>query len=219
MKPSKEFTIKILSNEDFDNLPYPKAKESLGMSVMAEKTAYIRQTGVKEMDQGTISHEFDELMQTTSPHEENGIRYKAWIPWLISMAGAASRTYAVYSAGKGAYDAGMANTRKKQAESDQRKQWDAMRSSFSNATNAFAPQQGAGTGAPTPLGQEDFNTSLSNMTKNAGLRQKGVMDQFRGQTMEGNTAFNTASSNARTSSELERRNFLDDQRKLGSTFA
>ena len=75
-KPSEEYTIRVLSDEEYNNLPYPQAKTSFGMSIMDKKTAYIRQTNVREMDMGTIRHEFDELMQSVSPHEENGIRYK-----------------------------------------------------------------------------------------------------------------------------------------------
>ena len=41
--------------------------------------AYVRRTGVTALDRNTIEHEFDELLQTVSPHEEDGIRYKSGI--------------------------------------------------------------------------------------------------------------------------------------------
>ena len=76
MKPSEEYTIHILEDEDFDNLPFGKPKTSLGMSNAETKTAWVRRTHVKEMDTGTINHEFDELIAKTSLHEIDGIRYK-----------------------------------------------------------------------------------------------------------------------------------------------
>ena len=63
MKPSQEFTIKVLSPDDYEKLPYAGADSSIGMSVMKTRTAYIKSTGVKDLDQNTINHEFDELMQ------------------------------------------------------------------------------------------------------------------------------------------------------------
>ncbi len=209
MKPSEEYTIKILSDEDFNKLPYPKAKESLGMSVMDKKTAYIRRTGVKELDQHTIEHEFDELMQEVSPHEINGIRYKdngfistfkSLLPRILFGIGApvaeavASKLFAP----------------KQQAQPQQ-----SAASNFqpSNATSAFAPQTLA------PLGEADFNTSLSNLSKNASLQEKSIMDRFRGRTTSGDTAYNRTLTNSRTSSELAKNQFLDDQKQLGSLFA
>jgi len=81
MRPSKEFTIHLLDDADFDLLPYNGTRDALGLSDMKKKTAFIRKTGVKELDMGTINHEFDELMQETSPHEIDGIRYKSGSGW------------------------------------------------------------------------------------------------------------------------------------------
>jgi len=77
MKPSQEYTIKILSPEDFDLLPYTVPPDTMGFSDTTKKVAYIKNTGIKDLDMMTINHEFDELMQGTSLHEIDGIRYKS----------------------------------------------------------------------------------------------------------------------------------------------
>jgi len=228
MKPSEEFTIKLLSDEDFDKLPYADAKGSLGMSVMATKTAYIRRTGIKDMDQGTINHEFDELMQQSSPHEINGIRYKSVGQVFLRIAKSIAASFFggpiagiasdVFSTIEGVGQERAGNRAKKQSKDFQRQQNEFF-SSFqpSGATQAFAPQ----TTSAGPLGLEQFNTSLSNLDKNRQATQQGVFSQFRGQSprgASGSSAFQTALSSAKSSSDLARNQFLEDQTKLGSTF-
>ena len=217
MKPSQEFTIKILDNDDFDLLPYPRAKEAAGMTVMATKTAYIRKTGVRALDQNTINHEFDELMQQTSPHEENGIRYKLWLAPLISWIASNAVPIAASAAASYGVNAISANQQNKAAEGLANKQnaeqerLVKLQASLNPVTNAFAPQ------TQTPLGQEDFNSSLSKISNNASRQQKSVMETFRGRTIEGDSAFSKALANTKTSSEAARNAFLADQKKLGST--
>ena len=77
MKPSEEYTIHILEDEDFNMLPFGEPLEALGMTDPKKKTAWVRRTHVKDLDIGTINHEFDELMAGSSLHEINGIRYKS----------------------------------------------------------------------------------------------------------------------------------------------
>lgn len=77
MTLSRGYTIHIVSDEEFDSLPYANVKESLGLANAKTRTAYVRDTGVKELDQTTIEHEFDELLMRVSPHEVDGIRYKS----------------------------------------------------------------------------------------------------------------------------------------------
>jgi len=86
---STGYEIRVVSHEEFDSLPYKRAKASLGLADAKNNIAYVRHTGVKGLDEGTISHEFDELMMKVSPHEEDGIRYKAWWAWLAKGAVAA----------------------------------------------------------------------------------------------------------------------------------
>lgn len=71
------YEIRIVSNEEFDTLPYKGAKNALGLADPRTNVAYVRSTGVRELDDNTINHEFDELMMRVSPHEEDGIRYKS----------------------------------------------------------------------------------------------------------------------------------------------
>ncbi|MCK9370606.1 hypothetical protein M0R04_11910 [Candidatus Dojkabacteria bacterium] len=70
------YTIKLLDNEEYNSLPYKKAKTSYGCADPKSKVAYIRKTGVDIFDLGTIQHEIDELVAKVSPHEIDGIRYK-----------------------------------------------------------------------------------------------------------------------------------------------
>lgn len=75
------YTIHIVDDAVFDDLPYKHAKESLGLANAKTQTAYVRRTGVKNIDRNTLEHEFDELLQKVSPHEEDGIRYKKGGAW------------------------------------------------------------------------------------------------------------------------------------------
>jgi len=243
MKPSEEFTIHILDDKDFNVLPYDKANEALGMTIVKEKTAYIRKTGVKELDMSTINHEFDELMQQTSPHEINGVRYKLpfigpLISWIASMGapaaglgGAAGPATlgSAFASGLGSIAAPIAGAAATSAAISGGKNLIATGNVFgktkqpqqtalpgfqpTGTTSAFAPQ------TQQPLGRTEFDKSLSNLTRNADAQQKSVFERFRGLGgTEGNTAFSGALSSARSSSDLARKQFLQDQKKLGSTF-
>jgi len=70
------YEIRVVSNEEFDSLPYKRAKNSLGLADAKNRIAYVRETGIRDLDENTINHEFDELLMKVSPHEEDGIRYK-----------------------------------------------------------------------------------------------------------------------------------------------
>ena len=71
------YTLKILSDQDFDKLPYKHAKTSLGAADAKTGVAFVRDTGYNDVTKATISHELDELVNKTSPHEQDGIRYKS----------------------------------------------------------------------------------------------------------------------------------------------
>lgn len=77
------YTIKILSDEEFDKLPFKHAKESLGAADQSTMTAYVRKVhfseATKDLTAMTLRHEVEELIAKTSPHEEDGIRYKKGI--------------------------------------------------------------------------------------------------------------------------------------------
>jgi hypothetical protein len=75
-----EFTVKILKPEEFNKLPFKRIQDNpdavLGAADVASKTAYVKDTGFNDLTKANIGHELDELMAATSPHEEDGIRYK-----------------------------------------------------------------------------------------------------------------------------------------------
>jgi len=77
---AKQFTVKILPSEDFEKLPFKRIRENPGSVFGAADhrtgIAYVRDTGFDEFTKANIEHELDELMAMTSPHEEDGIRYK-----------------------------------------------------------------------------------------------------------------------------------------------
>ena len=76
------YEIKVLSNDEFDNLPSEETRgseihDSLGFANKYNGKAYVRQTGHHELNKYLISHELEELESDESTHEdENGIRHK-----------------------------------------------------------------------------------------------------------------------------------------------
>lgn len=81
MKPT--YKLFVVDDDDFDNLhkdlPYmtkEKLKDSLGFANPKTNEAYVRRTGVAEIDDSTMQHELMELLVKTSPDEIDGIRYK-----------------------------------------------------------------------------------------------------------------------------------------------
>lgn len=71
------YTVKILPEAEFDKLPYKRAKTSLGLADPKTNMAFVRDTGYNDITKMTIGHELDEMISKTSPHEEDGIRYKS----------------------------------------------------------------------------------------------------------------------------------------------
>ena len=193
-KPSEEYTIHILEDEDFDKLPFGKPKEALGMSNAETKTAWVRRTHVKEMDTGTINHEFDELMAKTSLHEIDGIRYKGFKDFFRTVFNAVLP--------------GVGSAIFKPKPPPQPKQ-----PSF---VSPFLPQTASATGASQaakPLSEQDFQTGLGNIDKNLKTRETDIFRRvgFRGQTEAQNTALARALGNARQSSAREREDFISQQ--------
>lgn len=71
------YVLKILSDFEFDSLPFKDVKEALGCANPKTGTAYVRHTGIKPLDAMVADHELDELVNTHSEHEDSdGIRYK-----------------------------------------------------------------------------------------------------------------------------------------------
>jgi len=77
--------INILDDGDYlklhmkHNVSKEDLEDSLGFSDPDTGEAFIRQTGVSDIDEATILHEIDELTSSQSYHEDaNGYRWKKW---------------------------------------------------------------------------------------------------------------------------------------------
>lgn len=71
-----KYTVKVLSDAEFNSLPYKHAKDALGLADRKNGTAYIRKTDIRPIQQFVTEHELSELISRVSPHDEDGIRYK-----------------------------------------------------------------------------------------------------------------------------------------------
>ena len=78
------YSIKILSSEEFDELPYSKVGIALGVADPKTNTAYIRHSAHSELNKYLIDHEFEHLVEEIPTDEFEGVRYK--IPILGPIA-------------------------------------------------------------------------------------------------------------------------------------
>ena len=70
------YSIKVLSDKDFESLPYSRVSTSLGVADPEMNTAYIRYSVHSELNQYLINHEFDHLIEENPTDEFEGVRYK-----------------------------------------------------------------------------------------------------------------------------------------------
>ena len=74
------YEVKVLSDQEFESLPYPDMGTSLGVADPRTNTAYVRFTGVDELDKYLINHELEHLIEghggEHSSHYRNGVYYK-----------------------------------------------------------------------------------------------------------------------------------------------
>src|SRR3990167_9837717 len=74
------YQVKVLSSEEFDQLPYPSMETSLGVADPKTSTAYVRYTGIDSVDKYLINHELEHLIEghcgEHSSHYKNGVYYK-----------------------------------------------------------------------------------------------------------------------------------------------
>ena len=87
------YNIQILSDQDFDALPYPDTEVSLGIADPKTNTAYVRYTEHEDLNKYLVNHELEHLIEGQggkhSDHYRNGVYYKAWlVPLIASVAGA-----------------------------------------------------------------------------------------------------------------------------------
>jgi len=73
--------VKILTDEEFDKLPYPEAKMSLGLADTKSGTAYVRYTQSHELNEYLINHELEHLLgedRDEIHHGGDGVYYKGF---------------------------------------------------------------------------------------------------------------------------------------------
>ena len=74
---AKTFTVQVLTDKEFDSLPYKGIHDSMGIADPHKDMAFIRQSGVKEIDIGTLAHEVNHLIEKNGEHaDEYGIMHK-----------------------------------------------------------------------------------------------------------------------------------------------
>jgi hypothetical protein len=227
MKPSEEYTIHILEDEDFEMLPVGNPKEAMGMTDPKRKVAWVRRTHVKDLDMHTINHEFDELMAGTSLHEIDGIRYKGLAALIKPIITAITALFKPTVAGttafggkilgpslatKGLVAAGTAAAGTAAARALSPKPSGGGGGAPQQAqrapviTSAFAPQPSA-----QPLSEAEFQKGLSGIDTNLQSRLSSLSQLFRGQSEPENTAFSRQATSARTSAQSERDKFIQQQ--------
>ena len=70
------YSIKILSDNEFESLPYKRSGTALGVADPSINTAYVRQVAHPELQKYLIDHEFEHLIEEVPTDEEDGVRYK-----------------------------------------------------------------------------------------------------------------------------------------------
>lgn len=71
------YEIKVLSSEEFDNLPYDGIGDSLGFADVKRGKVFVRHTGSHELNRYLINHEIDHLVEEhPTDEDEHGIRHK-----------------------------------------------------------------------------------------------------------------------------------------------
>ena len=76
------YKITVMNDEEFEKLPYPDMPTSLGVADPSTNEAYVRYTGVNELDKHLINHELEHLIEghggKHSDHYRNGVYYKGF---------------------------------------------------------------------------------------------------------------------------------------------
>ena len=91
-------SVKILTDADFDNLPYPEAKMSLGLADTKRGEAYVRYTHSPELNEYLINHELEHLLgedRDDLHHGGEGVYYKGFgniFSGIGNMIGGAGRS-------------------------------------------------------------------------------------------------------------------------------
>ena len=83
-----KYQVKILSSKDFDELPIPNVRESLGVADPKKKTAYVRYTSVPALNKYLVSHELEHLLGEDKTHFRDGYYYKdagGFMKWFLPV--------------------------------------------------------------------------------------------------------------------------------------
>lgn len=74
--------VKVLSDAEFEALPYPEMSESVGVADPKRRIAYVRQTHIPIVDAFNIAHELEHLKDghegVHADHYRNGVYYKGF---------------------------------------------------------------------------------------------------------------------------------------------
>ena len=80
------YTIRVLSNDEFDELPYGRARQAFGLADPSTNEVYIRHTNISDLNKYLLDHELDHLVEEVPTDEIDGIRYKIPLGGAISSA-------------------------------------------------------------------------------------------------------------------------------------
>lgn len=70
------YSLRILSNDEFEALPYRHSDIALGVADPKTNTAYVRYSSYPDLQKYLVNHEFDHLVEETPTDEIDGVRYK-----------------------------------------------------------------------------------------------------------------------------------------------
>ena len=155
------YNVQILSDAEFESLPYPEMEMSLGVADPKTGTAYVRYTHSDQLNKYLVNHELEHLIEGQggqhSNHYRNGVYYKGLAdlfgPLLVMISQVTSKP--------------------QQAQTQQAQQ------SFSRPQTSFSSQQFAGS-APMGTGPSGGTGALD-----AGLTGSPV-DKLRQGLQTGN---------------------------------
>ena len=69
------YTVKVLSDKEFNRLPYRLSGQALGVADPKKNTAYVRYTAHPNFQRFLVNHEFDHLIEEIPTDEIEGVRY------------------------------------------------------------------------------------------------------------------------------------------------
>lgn len=76
---AQQYTVQVLNDKEYESLPFRHVRESMGCADPSTGMAFIRETGYKDMDMATLTHEVNHLIENHQGEQsdEDGIYYKS----------------------------------------------------------------------------------------------------------------------------------------------